>query len=351
MTTRHAGGRVQHFAYDDDNRLLRAWGTGPLGEHDSHYRYDALGRRIHKSVTIKRGAEKTTRQTDFIWQGLRLLQEQHADGNATYIYDPNESYTPLARVDQRHGETESQVYYFHTDINGTPLDVTDGEGKHRWSGKYHAWGKVTRQNVSDSRQSTVSRFAQPLRYPGQYSDDETGLHYNTFRYYDPEIGRFSTQDPIGLAGGINLYQYGPNPLGWVDPLGLANLFDLGTYGGLNGGIHVGDGLQAHELIRHEFLKQLGLANDTRLSSNPSIALDLDHHTRGPLKDSRGIGGVHYHEAQVRAERGLGINQFASKIADELDITSEAMKRAGVPETQISKLRGNAEKFYGNLSGC
>ncbi|MCE4114845.1 RHS repeat-associated core domain-containing protein, partial [Yersinia pseudotuberculosis] len=58
-----------------------------------------------------------------------------------------------------------------------------------------------------------------LRYPGQYSDDETGLHYNTFRYYDPEIGRFSTQDPIGLAGGINLYQYGPNPLGWGDPLG------------------------------------------------------------------------------------------------------------------------------------
>nr|WP_225793043.1 RHS repeat-associated core domain-containing protein [Yersinia pseudotuberculosis] len=212
---------MQHFAYDDDNRLLRAWGTGPLGEHDSHYRYDALGRRIHKSVTIKRGAEKTTRQTDFIWQGLRLLQEQHADGNATYIYDPNESYTPLARVDQRHGETESQVYYFHTDINGTPLDVTDGEGKHRWSGKYHAWGKVTRQNVSDPRQSTVSRFAQPLRYPGQYSDDETGLHYNTFRYYDPEIGRFSTQDPIGLAGGVNLYQYGPNPLGWVDPWGLA----------------------------------------------------------------------------------------------------------------------------------
>ncbi|MGI3089794.1 RHS repeat-associated core domain-containing protein, partial [Yersinia pseudotuberculosis] len=43
MTTRHAGGRMQHFAYDDDNRLLRAWGTGPLGEHDSHYRYDALG--------------------------------------------------------------------------------------------------------------------------------------------------------------------------------------------------------------------------------------------------------------------------------------------------------------------
>ncbi|MEQ9944760.1 RHS repeat-associated core domain-containing protein [Pectobacterium aroidearum] len=59
-----------------------------------------------------------------------------------------------------------------------------------------------------------------LRYAGQYADEETGLHYNLFRYYDPTVGRFTTQDPIGLAGGINLYQYAPNPLGWVDPLGL-----------------------------------------------------------------------------------------------------------------------------------
>nr|WP_260265911.1 RHS repeat-associated core domain-containing protein [Cronobacter malonaticus] len=63
---------------------------------------------------------------------------------------------------------------------------------------------------------------QPLRYQGQYFDTETGLHYNRFRYYDPDAGRFISQDPIGLAGGINLYQYAPNPLVWVDPLGLSN---------------------------------------------------------------------------------------------------------------------------------
>ncbi|ECE6155179.1 RHS repeat-associated core domain-containing protein, partial [Salmonella enterica subsp. enterica] len=49
---------------------------------------------------------------------------------------------------------------------------------------------------------------------------ETGLHYNLFRYFDPESGRFTQQDPIGLNGGINLYSYGPNPLNWIDPLGL-----------------------------------------------------------------------------------------------------------------------------------
>ncbi|MGP2937146.1 RHS repeat-associated core domain-containing protein, partial [Serratia nevei] len=62
---------------------------------------------------------------------------------------------------------------------------------------------------------------QPLRYAGQYQDDESGLHYNLFRYYEPEVGRFTTQDPIGLRGGLNLYQYAPNPLMWVDPFGLS----------------------------------------------------------------------------------------------------------------------------------
>ncbi|MGV3067112.1 RHS repeat-associated core domain-containing protein, partial [Proteus mirabilis] len=50
----------------------------------------------------------------------------------------------------------------------------------------------------------------------------SGLHFNTFRFYDPQIGRFIMPDPIGLLGGINLYQYAPNPLGWIDPWGLSS---------------------------------------------------------------------------------------------------------------------------------
>ncbi|MCX2795834.1 EndoU domain-containing protein, partial [Microbulbifer thermotolerans] len=65
-----------------------------------------------------------------------------------------------------------------------------------------------------------NRIEQPIRFQGQYYDEETGLHYNRFRYYDPEVGAFTQQDPIGLLGGINNYQYVPNPVGWVDPYGL-----------------------------------------------------------------------------------------------------------------------------------
>jgi RHS repeat-associated protein len=66
----------------------------------------------------------------------------------------------------------------------------------------------------------VSEVEQNLRFQGQYFDDETGLHYNTFRYYDLEIGRFLTQDPIGLRASSNLYHYAENPISWVDPFGL-----------------------------------------------------------------------------------------------------------------------------------
>jgi RHS repeat-associated protein len=61
---------------------------------------------------------------------------------------------------------------------------------------------------------------QPFRFQGQQFDEETGLHYNRHRYYDPGVGRFVSQDPIGLLGGSNLFAYAPNPLGWVDPFGL-----------------------------------------------------------------------------------------------------------------------------------
>ncbi|GEM_PF-6098353 len=69
-------------------------------------------------------------------------------------------------------------------------------------------------------QDQDSRPEQHLRFQGQYFDVETGLHYNRFRYYDPNVGRFVSQDPIGLFGGVNLYQFAPNPIEWIDPLGL-----------------------------------------------------------------------------------------------------------------------------------
>ncbi|WP_147460351.1 RHS repeat domain-containing protein, partial [Pseudomonas syringae] len=332
--------RWQTFTYDCENRLVKTETMADTQvESTSSYQYDSLGRRVAKQSEIK----GHTDHKRFLWQGLRMLREESPGQSSLYLYEPG-SYAPLARVDEKEGEVENKVYYFHTDQIGTPLEMTDAEGQIVWQAKYRAWGAVEKLVVNEVEQN--------LRFQGQYFDVETGLHYNTFRYYDPEIGRFITQDPIGLLGGVNLYQYAPSAIGWIDPQGLATLFELGTYGGLNGSSHVGDGLQAHELLRHEYLVQQNLAEkSTRLPGNPSIALDLDHHTRGPMKDTRGIGGAHWHEAQIRESQGLGRNEFASSLKRELDITSGALRKSGVPKSRVKELKRMAKKFHSSLNGC
>ncbi|GLO31804.1 hypothetical protein PPUN12996_38620 [Pseudomonas putida] len=174
-------------------------------ESTGHYRYDSLGRRVAKQAEINGEVE----QKRFLWQGLRMLREETPGQSILYLYEPG-SYAPLARVDQAEGE-EQQVYYFHTDQIGTPLELTDSDGKIVWQATYRSWGAIDSLPVKDVEQN--------LRFQGQYFDCESSLNYNTFRFYDPEIGRFVTQDPIGVRGGANLYVYVPAPTTWVDPLG------------------------------------------------------------------------------------------------------------------------------------
>ncbi|MNE00815.1 putative deoxyribonuclease RhsC [compost metagenome] len=208
---RSNSGACQRFHYDSENRLIRAetW-HGTQLQSEAHYRYDSLGRRIGKDVTRNGDYQRT----EFLWQGLRLLQEQQPLLRSLYVYEPD-SHAPLARIDSdpELPERHARRYYFHTDQVGTPQELTDAEGHVVWRAYYKAWGGL--------EALSPNLVEQNLRFQGQYHDRETGLHYNTFRYYDPMVGRFTTQDPIGLSGGINLYAYAPNPLSWIDPLGLS----------------------------------------------------------------------------------------------------------------------------------
>ena len=104
---------------------------------------------------------------------------------------------------------DGEVYRYHL---GTPRELTSQQGKLVWKARYKTYGNVAEKDVEEVENN--------LRFQGQYFDEETGLHYNRHRYYDPTLGQFTTQDPIGLLGGVNNYQYAPNPVGWVDPLGL-----------------------------------------------------------------------------------------------------------------------------------
>ena len=107
---------------------------------------------------------------------------------------------------------EMSLYYIHNDHLGTPQVVTNEDQNVVWQADYQPFGEVD---------VTVNTLDQEARFPGQYTDDATGLHYNYFRDYDPSIGRYVTSDPIGLGGGLNTFGYVyQNPLSYIDPNGL-----------------------------------------------------------------------------------------------------------------------------------
>ena len=97
------------------------------------------------------------------------------------------------------GESRQQTHYFHCDQIDIPHEMNDKDGKLGWFRDYYGWGKLKNEiNVTGTEH-------QPFRLQNQFADRETRLHYNFFRYYEPDAGRFVNQDPIGLSGGDNLY--------------------------------------------------------------------------------------------------------------------------------------------------
>ena len=217
--------RIQRFEYDAEHRLICVRQQQGSMAQRIVFNYDPLGRRISKQV-YNDDASEPSHRTLFHWQGLRLLEEVQDGRPSLYVYADPGNYEPLARVDGKPGSED--IFYFHTNLAGLPEQLTDTDGNTVWHSEYQAWGK-TRDEWHDQQPGRE----QNLRYQGQYLDRETGLHYNTFRFFDPDVGRFTQPDPIGLAGGLNLYQYAPNAVGWIDPWGLKKkcpkLWDVDSY--------------------------------------------------------------------------------------------------------------------------
>ncbi len=217
--------------YSPEHRILRAEKIIAGKQQDTEYGYDVFGRRIYK----KSGGKVTT----FLWDKDRLLAESNDECTTTYLYLPQE-FIPVARQEKRNNPQKEVLHYYHTDQIGTPREMTDAGGKCIWQEYFYAWGNTDKQ---------TGEISQPLRFQGQYYDEETGLHYNRYRYYDPDIGRFITQDPMGLYGGYNAYLYAPNPTGWVDPLGLVNTRSSGK-------IDLGSGTRLTNLGPNEHLLEI-----------------------------------------------------------------------------------------------
>ena len=302
------GGRVERmaditYAYDDDGRMTEkrqtderwrfTWTTDgrlqscitPDGGRWT-YEYDAFGRRLRKIGPA--GA------TTYVWDGASIASES-SEGTAAieWVFEPD-TFRPICK------RTNHDVYVCITDHLGTPRELATSRGELAWAASLTVWGGV--------RQERQVLTSCPIRFQGQWSDEETGLNYNFYRYYDPESGQYLTPDPIGLSGGTRSYGYVHNPLTWIDPLGLActdkDLYAFGNKAGPREPRIEGHNLkpgQTPDLVPNE----KGLVGPTK---PPTGASTFGDPQQAPL-------GGHYHKLPAGTElpKGVGVSADGAEV--------------------------------------
>lgn len=155
--------------------------------------------------------KKVVESRHYVWDLTAVVHDVEVKDKGpasvkTFLFEDERYVEPIAQRD------DGEWRYILSDVNGAPLELVDGAGRSVVRFDRSVWGEL-------SPKSGDASVTTPLRFSGQWADPETGLHYNRYRYYDPKTGRFIAPDPISLSGGLNFYQYAPNPVAWIDPMG------------------------------------------------------------------------------------------------------------------------------------
>ena len=253
---------LHRYSYDSQGRLQSASAGQGSDAPTTKYAHNALGQRVFKTEALYSTSSSALDEDE---EDLGLLQSiqqfftrlwspKASDAEHlgwSYLYDENASllgdygmggansggqgqyfYLPTASGPMPiAAEIDGRIYAIHSDHLNTPRRLTQADGQTAWQWAYSAYGDeaptlgANRFTDATTTPTTGSTSIPPvrfnLRYPGQYFDEETGLHYNYFRSYDPKTGRYTQGDPIGLEGGWNRFAYvGGNALSRVDPDGL-----------------------------------------------------------------------------------------------------------------------------------
>jgi RHS repeat-associated protein len=193
------------------------------------FTYDAFGRRVRKEIVPaeRRDVEKMILLAfekgpealppigvvEYLWDGDALAGEFDPERGARFFVHEPGTLVPMLQQEQ------GEVFTYINDHLGMPKELVDEDGRVAWAAAHSAWGTV----IETWRDPEAKRAVEtPFRLLGQYHDGETGLCFTRFRYFDPEVGRWLSPDPLGVAGGRNLFGFDGSPSVDVDPLGLCN---------------------------------------------------------------------------------------------------------------------------------
>jgi RHS repeat-associated protein len=202
LATRIENGSTWQYTWSVENQLVNVMKDNV---EVARFAYDALGRRAEKAGGVV--------TSTYVYDGHDIIREARTNGvSYRYGHGPRIDQ-PLSRVDQSGTRT-----YYYADGLGTVIGVTDTDSTTNETRRYDAWGNL-------HPPSTASGYA----FTGREWDSEIGLYYYRARYYDPKVGRFLSEDPLGLTDNVNLYAYvGNRPTSLRDPLGLYSV-DEGLY--------------------------------------------------------------------------------------------------------------------------
>jgi RHS repeat-associated protein len=329
---KQAGGTNTHYLYANNRIVAEADGQGRI---TAHYFYSGSA----PIAKVETGAESrsepgwTDTQLSALQKLVRGVRAALADADS-----------PIAGRDV----AAIRVLYLHTDHMAAPRLATDALRRVVWTASYDAYGLATEQMEVDG-DGRVARVA--LRFPGQYFDEETQYHYNYFRNYDPRLGRFLEPDPIGTAGGTNLYAYAElDPLRRTDPLGLyTEIIRWASSPGLSGSWgHISGNIDGKN---YSFGPN---GWDTRYP----LAKDYAERQRAPGIDREGVGiilNLARHEEDALARCLIGHNDYHPmnnncgnpflRCLDELDITYSGNRPQVLPE-DVMKIIGTSKRAAG-----
>ena len=214
LISEEANGTQYSYQYNNINQLVSLQDEKT---EKAYYQYDPFGRRISKTVNDK--------TTYYLYSDEGLIAELDQNGRMQVAYgwmpDTVWGTSPLWQTSLDNTQTlkTADYNYLITDYLGTPQLAVNSRGQQTWKAIADAFG--------NTQLDLNNQIILNLRQPGQYYDQESGLYYNLARYYDPKTGRYITEDPLGIQGGLNLYNYAnSNPLMYSDPYGLLTMGDV-----------------------------------------------------------------------------------------------------------------------------
>ncbi len=338
MRTLSGQRREWRYTWNADDQLVRldtpdrgswAYTYDPLGRRTAKHRLDhpdctgctAAVRDVDFDVSPGDHADGRTVETVFTWDGLQLAEQcttraDHSRHTLAWDWEPD-TWRPLTQTERcwqaDSGPVDQRFFAIVTDLVDAPSELVTPDGRIAWNADTTLWGRRLTHSPAEVPSC-------PLGRPGQYHDDESGLEYNYFRYYDPATGRYLSTDPYGLEAGPNPHGYVPNPLFWIDPLGLAPKRQPQGWGGSHYSLRPSnwtDGSDNNSYERNHVPARdayLGIGS-AKLSygAGPAIRMEYDDH-RNFISTGSGAESIAW-----RAKQRSLIQQGKFDVAMKMDI--------------------------------